>query len=1029
MILEEIHIRNFLSHADSTVCFEGSPLWLIGGENGAGKSALFDAVEYSLYGNHRGERQNSALLVKHGTERATIRVVVCLDGARYRLTHSIHHERGNAGGTVERWSDASGSWQPLNVGDGRRATWEWTERRLPSVDQFRSAIFLRQGQAAHFFGGSAAERTQRFATLVDLSQYTRLAERARGRSSAAGARLLGLEGQLQAQGDVSDGALADACRRLEGAGAALDLARRAANLASDVRGDAETWVRLQAERQEALDERQALHDLLGQADEIRAAAEWVDWWDRAAAQTDRFWHRCQDAVEARAAAVAADGEASEAEEKAATQGQALQGLQARLDNLLKQELPSARSRSARLDDEVRALDLEVRIARARDRTAAASATAERYTGADERLASWRGRQAARPRLEALAQSRTAAEGAADEVAGAEDSLRDATAADQQAGATLAEAEAAARARVAVAQEARQEAERLRTRLDRLLGRVEGHGRLTGAERECPTCAQPLNEAAHAHVQTVLAAEREEVAKLEAAQEAARVAQATAEQALQSAEVEHRQAQTAAHGAHTQLELTRQRLEQARRASTAAAERLVAARAEVVSHHGHYAQHVDEITAAWLEAEVERVKQGLAIAEREADALAAARADHLKADVELGTLRRQRHHEAPPLGETLPADDLTARVTALDAERRQAAELIERLEGQRTTLQRDTQARASEIATLSAQAAADRRRAQEAGSRAATADADADAIATALGERWGAPLASHEAFDAQRQEVDARRPVAARVSDLALANGQLLAIEAQLSRIAREQDEVPPEHRIPVEDAAERERVAREAELAAGAENAQAESILADLQRRRTEAIRLRGEIDVATRERQTYAELSDILKEGGPLQSQVAEQEQRRIVHEVNTVLTLLDDPLRVTLGDPRRQQRTPIKDVLITDATDPISRPRYFEFLSGGEQFRIALGLALALHRRVGKRAAGTIIVDEGFGMLDANRRDALALQMTDTSRGILQLGLAHSIIICSHSAEVQRRFPFRWLVTKEAGTATVSRPEVDDG
>ena len=161
----------------------------------------------------------------------------------------------------------------------------------------------------------------------------------------------------------------------------------------------------------------------------------------------------------------------------------------------------------------------------------------------------------------------------------------------------------------------------------------------------------------------------------------------------------------------------------------------------------------------------------------------------------------------------------------------------------------------------------------------------------------------------------------------------------------------------------------------------------------------------------------------------MAEQEQRRIVQEVNAVLALLDDPSGSPSGDPRRQQRTPIKDVLIRDATDPIGRPRYFEFLSGGEQFRIALGLALALHRRVGKRAAGTIIVDEGFGMLDANRRDALALQMTDLSRGILHLGLAHSIIICSRGAEVQRRFPYRWVVTKEAGTATVSRPEVDDG
>jgi len=107
-------------------------------------------------------------------------------------------------------------------------------------------------------------------------------------------------------------------------------------------------------------------------------------------------------------------------------------------------------------------------------------------------------------------------------------------------------------------------------------------------------------------------------------------------------------------------------------------------------------------------------------------------------------------------------------------------------------------------------------------------------------------------------------------------------------------------------------------------------------------------------------------------------------------------------------------------DLLDPAAKPRHFDFLSGGEQFRVALALALALHRRVG-RSAGTLIVDEGFGALDGGRRDALAQQMT---AGILNLGLASSIIICSHSTEVQRHFPHRWLIEKRDGVARAHRP-----
>lgn len=50
----------------------------------------------------------------------------------------------------------------------------------------------------------------------------------------------------------------------------------------------------------------------------------------------------------------------------------------------------------------------------------------------------------------------------------------------------------------------------------------------------------------------------------------------------------------------------------------------------------------------------------------------------------------------------------------------------------------------------------------------------------------------------------------------------------------------------------------------------------------------------------------------------------------------------------------------------------------------------------------------------------------MTDMSQGVLQLNYAQSVIICSHSSEVQRHFPYRWHIAKEGGSATVSRPDL---
>ncbi len=137
---------------------------------------------------------------------------------------------------------------------------------------------------------------------------------------------------------------------------------------------------------------------------------------------------------------------------------------------------------------------------------------------------------------------------------------------------------------------------------------------------------------------------------------------------------------------------------------------------------------------------------------------------------------------------------------------------------------------------------------------------------------------------------------------------------------------------------------------------------------------------------------------------------------------------MHVQLGEPRRAGRIQLQDILVVDATDPVGSARYFDYLSGGEQFRVALALALALHRRVDGGAVGTLIVDEGFGSLDGDRRDELALQMTDTSNGLLRQQLANNIVISTHSTEVQRHFPYRCHVTKEAGTATVQVYEAED-
>ena len=55
MIPRKVVLENFLSYrAAQTFEFDGESLWILSAPNGTGKSAVFDAITYALFAQHRG---------------------------------------------------------------------------------------------------------------------------------------------------------------------------------------------------------------------------------------------------------------------------------------------------------------------------------------------------------------------------------------------------------------------------------------------------------------------------------------------------------------------------------------------------------------------------------------------------------------------------------------------------------------------------------------------------------------------------------------------------------------------------------------------------------------------------------------------------------------------------------------------------------------------------------------------------------------------------------------------------------------
>src|SRR4051812_43109129 len=114
MIPRRVELENFLSFgspATEIVFGDDEPLWVLGGPNGVGKSAVFDAITYALFGCHRGGKgQGMDDLIRHGTNGFRVAFEFAFNGADYRITRT-YARKGHPTQRVER-RGAGGAWKP-----------------------------------------------------------------------------------------------------------------------------------------------------------------------------------------------------------------------------------------------------------------------------------------------------------------------------------------------------------------------------------------------------------------------------------------------------------------------------------------------------------------------------------------------------------------------------------------------------------------------------------------------------------------------------------------------------------------------------------------------------------------------------------------------------------------------------------------------------------------------------------------------------------------------------------------------------
>ena len=114
------------------VQFGTAPLWMLAGTNGSGKSSVFDAVTYALFGHHRGGSQNAAELINKESASLAVEFDFRLDGQLYRIKRTLRRNaKGAVAGTQQIFHHLSdGTWEPV-PDTGKKADFDkWVHDRI-----------------------------------------------------------------------------------------------------------------------------------------------------------------------------------------------------------------------------------------------------------------------------------------------------------------------------------------------------------------------------------------------------------------------------------------------------------------------------------------------------------------------------------------------------------------------------------------------------------------------------------------------------------------------------------------------------------------------------------------------------------------------------------------------------------------------------------------------------------------------------------------------------------------------------------
>lgn len=1045
MIPLRISLKNFITYRDEqTLLFDKASLWVLTGRNGAGKSSVFDAITFALYGCHRaGNNRNAESLINHKEDSLAVEFDFLLDGITYRVRRTVS-KRGRSTRQAFRLIPAHGngssnSAEPIPDTENEEGFKRWRKSTIGlEYDTFTSSVLLLQGQSEKLLNADPRERYKVLEELVNLSPYKKLHKLAEKHRKDYEVQVKALKEQLQSVSPVSDEQLNEAREALVQTEEKWISAQEKAERLTKVLEQAKQWEYWTGELARQKSQLDRLRQLLNRENEIEAGLtrfqeliqvlhllkSIVNNRERLVEYEQQIEQLQQESQQLQVESVEVEKGQKDTEEK-------LKQLEGEINELQEDNLDLVK-RQAELAPVIEKLSqlekLEADLSEIEKKLAKLpSNLAESVQQAEERERQLAEAKEALLWLRQLTQSRLAL---AEALKGEQATLESLESVN-----TRLQEYRDRREQLNVESEAAREAEnklshdvtRAQHEYDEACNRRNLFEE-AASQPTCEFCGQPITPE---HV-------KKEKVRLDE-----RIALALAN--LNKLKSKHQKAKKHLSGILVELKAQEQQLASLEQERNQSDNALVQFQRDAkynvaqvnnafnnlpAAYQVQVTPYVPRDTAGWIDTtyptdtDLKVLSQEVDGREAHAKSLKKLR-KQLKDWQDLDVLRRAANEQLEHLEANVPLE-------LAQQARSEQNELHKRQQDLQSKIEQKKKERnhAKQKADNSRQNVEKLRRKQQQnqtdlkGKQAAKIEINCTLQSTleSLPEKWQQRAATVEANELEEWEIERGRLAEYEnlSSELKAARQSVGNLEQQINSLTTEIDKLPQEARRPANKVEQELDCAKTQRTQADSQRLAATGHLNALEQQLKRRMQLEQEQRDAERKHKLYKLLSELL---GPehLQLHLLRRAERSIVELANETLDGLSrGQLRLELpgGDDESgtQSKKALDLVAYNYETGPY--PTAVSITSGSQRFRIAVSLALAIGRYAGQEARRieSVIIDEGFGGLDKNGRDDMIQELNE-----LQQQLAR-IVLVSHQEEFAGAFANGYAIELVDGASRVS-------